>query len=736
MAGTITDGYWDRGTKPGTGPSTDPVTDASGFGMVSKSAVSKPIPIVYGTAWTQGYPILFDGTFTGSQVWAQEFYDALMPSRGALVSGTCARAIYAFAQGPVAAIEFVRRDKIVFQSGTGGETEGRFDFKYLSASDTKAGAWTHQPSFQLGDASTAELWSPLAGSEGSPYLIAHGHLAALRCERLILPGGRVPSLWARVRGKLAAYADPWVAAEAPDGFDSVWNALPGDVIKDLLQSSLWGIGLPDGTIVTDVGPNGDAASSYDRYCRARGWFVGLALTTRQSALDVVKMILAATDSTICVSGSTWRVVPYGDTTIGSGVYVYTPPSVSIGVSDEDLAKVGDSASERGDFVEFDSVDLEDTYNSHPITYVPGYTWGEDEAPAGYVDTADVTATQLREAAAISLPCIRSAVHANAISALLVQRSLYNRATARIPLSWRHPHVEPADRLSLTLSKFGIASKSFRVVGTEEIDSGETIVELVEWNTGEAVVPVYTPQTPDGLGGNASSGSDPSRASIAAIASDSVFSAGEHLAALLAWRDLQSSNTDLCDRAAAATVTAEKAAWTAALNWLGSYLNGSTGPTTWSTGTPAWLTSTEDIAIDPETWLARWNGALNARIALLNALTAAAQSDANTALARLGAMADDSILSPEERAFAVLSWVELEGSDADLIAKASASGVAYSAYHTAFVALATYLNAGVTWSSGTPSWLTSIVDISILPATWKAKWTDAYTERDKLSLIHI
>lgn len=508
MAGPIDDGFFDRKKPPTKGGPLD-------FSRYSSAPLSKPLPVVYGTAWVEGVPLYIDKTSSG---WISEWQDiAGVPSVKGYASGTQALVQMAFCQGPVTSIDYIRRDKVLHHAGA--TSGGRFNFKHLSAADDQSGAaFSYQPTFTLGDASTASLWSALS-AETNPYRrLAYGHLAMMRCERLAFIGGRLPSLFARVRGKLANYADPGILAEstAMGSAQTVYNALPGDVIKDLLTSAIWGVGLPTGSVVTDVGADGSANSSFDRYCHARGWYIGLAITTAQSAFDVVKMILAATDSTIAVSGSTWKVIPYGDTSVGPRAgYTYTPPSVSIGLTDDDLVQ----ASPDADPVELDQVGEEDTRNAFPLTYVPGYGWGEDEAPAESMDVASVSTTGLRRASARSLPCIRSGPHAQAISALMASRSVYNRTTARFSVNWRHPEVEPGDFVSLTHAQLGFTAKTFRVLSTEEGADGATAVEAVEWNTGVSVVPVYNPQTADGLSYNPTSGGDPGIGAIIDMASD-------------------------------------------------------------------------------------------------------------------------------------------------------------------------------------------------------------------------
>ena len=569
--------------------------DASRF---SSTPLSRPLPTVYGTAWVEALPIFLDSILPGRiPVWKDS---AGSPTLNGDTDGLRCRVQYAFCQGPITSIDWIKRDKVLFNATPG---TGIFDFKYLSAVDAAGGTtYSYQPSFTTGTASTATVWTPLSGEASPAVRIPHGHLALMRCERFAMPDGRLPVLWGRVRGKFATYADPGISAESlamTGAAMTVYNALPGDIIKDLL---------PAASIVTDAGTDGAAASSYDRYCHARGWYLGFAITEEQSVMDVVQMILAATDSALAISGSSWRVVPYGDTAITRGSYTYTPPTTSIGINDDDLV-----LSDPGiDPVELEQVAEEDTRNSFPVSYVPGYGWAEDEAPAESMDVASVTATDLRRAAVASLPCIRSAAHAISISGLLATRNIYSRTVARFSVNSRHPEVEPCDFISLTHAMAGISAKVFRVISTEEGENGATLIEAQEWNTGVSVVPVYNTQTADGLIQPGASGANPMATSVDAMASDSVFSASEHAGALTAWKDLADSSAGLVAKAALLGVSSS--AWTTALTALGTYLNAGSA---WTTGTPSWLAAPYvDVAITAATWRTNWDTAYLRRNQLL------------------------------------------------------------------------------------------------------------------------
>jgi len=105
---------------------------------------------------------------------------------------------------------------------------------------------------------------------------------------------------------------------------------------------------------------------------------------------------------------------------------------------------------------------------------------------------------------------------------------------------------------------------------------------------------------------------------------------------------------------------------------------------------------------------------------------AAQAAANAANAALADIASDGKLTPSEKQSTRLQWDTILGERAGIQSRADAVSVSRTDYDSAFQALATYLNAGTTWSSGTPSWLadanlstTTPIDGPTFRANWKA-----------------
>jgi hypothetical protein len=123
--------------------------------------------------------------------------------------------------------------------------------------------------------------------------------------------------------------------------------------------------------------------------------------------------------------------------------------------------------------------------------------------------------------------------------------------------------------------------------------------------------------------------------------------------------------------------------------------------------------------------------------------AAAQSTANTAASNattannlLADIASDSKLTPVEKSAVRAEWdvVAAEKSVNNTQATTFSVTTENTTYNNAFQALANYLNAGVAWSSGIPSWISDAnlgTTTTIVGATFRATWKTYYDARTAL-----
>jgi hypothetical protein len=111
--------------------------------------------------------------------------------------------------------------------------------------------------------------------------------------------------------------------------------------------------------------------------------------------------------------------------------------------------------------------------------------------------------------------------------------------------------------------------------------------------------------------------------------------------------------------------------------------------------------------------------------------AAAIANSNTAIAAVGVIADDSLLSGLEKKAVRVEWEAIVAERTLIEAQATTFSVSFTSFRNAFIALATYLNNGVTWTTGVPNWITDSnigANQTIVAATYRAKWTAYYTQR--------
>jgi len=124
----------------------------------------------------------------------------------------------------------------------------------------------------------------------------------------------------------------------------------------------------------------------------------------------------------------------------------------------------------------------------------------------------------------------------------------------------------------------------------------------------------------------------------------------------------------------------------------------------------------------------------AATALTNAATA--QNSANTANSLLSDIAADNKLTATEKHSVRKEWdiVAAEWSGISTQADTFTITTEKTNYINSFQALANYLNAGVTWSSGVPSWISDAnlsVTTTIVGSTFRTNWKNYYDKRTAL-----
>jgi hypothetical protein len=551
------------------------------------SSYGRPYPVVYGTCAVKGVPL-----------WDYDMGDLkflLDGATGPVTEGRAAEVQYAFSYGPIQGFSSLIYGKRLFGAGGVGTS-------YIGATNPPSG--TSAPDFFVGDGTTT-AWAHYTG--GWETRIPWPMLALMRCRYMWVPdgAGTIPEMKGIVAGRFATNVNTKRNATI-----TAWSrsdALPGDVIRDLVENATYGLGMATGTVITATGADGTAASSYDRYCTANGWYIALPVEDDVSVEEVIAQVLQATNSVGVWTGGKFKVIPLGDSATGSGGTAYTPYLTAYAVTDDDIV-IG-----SGDPIRSRRRSWSDTYNVIPVEYSCDTKNRDSElAVSEDLNVAHAQSFGVRRGEMVSLPCIRSAVHAQSISGILARISCYNRTTFEFTLSPRHGAIlECGDLVSITSTVIGLSAQLARISNIDEDEEGNYRVSAVEWVTGATVTVEGTAQPANGYEIDPVISQD-NYGALQAIASDSVFSAAEHASALTAWKDLSNSSAEVVAKATAVGVSSTP--WTTALQTLSTYLNAGT---TYTTGTPSWLTAPyTDIAITAATWRTNWDAAYSERNKIL------------------------------------------------------------------------------------------------------------------------
>lgn len=114
----------------------------------------------------------------------------------------------------------------------------------------------------------------------------------------------------------------------------------------------------------------------------------------------------------------------------------------------------------------------------------------------------------------------------------------------------------------------------------------------------------------------------------------------------------------------------------------------------------------------------------------------AQNGADSALSQLTNIVSDNMLSGSEKPAERLRWNSIVSEKSGINQQAASFGITTenATFNTAFQALANYMNGGVTWTSGVPSWISDAnisTDTAINGTVYRQKWNDYYTARQSL-----
>lgn len=457
-------------------------------GSVNSSAkksqtLGKPVQAVYGTAAVEG--VLLTKAVPGGRL-ASVQLDGITAD-----DMDVAEVQIGLAFGPVASVDGIIYEKRLY--GPSAITNHQLDDIFMGASG-------FPPEYTLGDPATATTWSLYSGSAYEAWRVPYGNVALFRCGALGCPQNysSLGTLKGVVRGHYASHRNT-AREDLLGGVWDIYDANPADVITDLIENGVYGLGFPAGTVVTSVGADGLAASSYRTYCTAYSFWIALGIDKTVKVKEVVAMILQATNSIGFWDGDpisgqmTFRVVPLGDAAKTANGVTYTPVLTALEIDDDHIVRDGENP------VLVRTRPISERFNVVPVE------WSRDTATrdielvtAEIPDIADQNANGRRRSDPVSLPCIRSLAHAQECSRILGNRSLYNFATYEFTVTPRAAAtIQVGDLLSIVHVPMALNGKLVRVTETDENARGDLRVRAVEWHTGSGITITTLPRLEDG-----------------------------------------------------------------------------------------------------------------------------------------------------------------------------------------------------------------------------------------------
>ena len=249
--------------------------------------------------------------------------------------------------------------------------------------------------------------------------------------------------------------------------------------------------------------------------------------------------------------------------------------------------------------------------------------------------------------------------------------------------------------------------------------------------------------------------DDALSELSAIATDGKVTPTEKAALLLSWTAAVSELPLLCNMAdiymedarlseLTSTIAVYKSDYVTAFNKLGQVLNGgSTYHYTTGSGTfprPLWLSqdrmgTTEELTEAEQTdFNTAWDGYYRERTYLQDLLAEASKKPGSDALGVLDNLADDDVLTPQEKLTVIREWSRYDAERSELLADAAEAHVDSTDYSVAFASLSNYLHdRGVSkgWTSGVPKMLTEAGDSAIDGTAYKTRWNAFFTARTAL-----
>ena len=257
-------------------------------------------------------------------------------------------------------------------------------------------------------------------------------------------------------------------------FSEKIDANPKDIIYDFLTNAQYGAGFN----TTKIGD----WTNYYNYCQAYGLLLSPAFEEQKGAGEHLKEIMRATNSEFVWSEGLLKIVPYGDTALGS----YVPNTTPIyDLNDDDFCSVDEP-------IKITRSTPADAFNQIQIEFTNRANSYNNET-SDSKDSANIELFGLRPNQTETMHSICDATIAKTVSQLILQRTLYIRNTYEFQLSYKYSLLEPMDIVTVTDSVLGLDKFPVRIKTIIEDDSGTLLVTAEEFPFGVSTATAYPKQ---------------------------------------------------------------------------------------------------------------------------------------------------------------------------------------------------------------------------------------------------
>ncbi|KRB18654.1 phage tail protein [Rhizobacter sp. Root16D2] len=253
---------------------------------------------------------------------------------------------------------------------------------------------------------------------------------------------------------------------------------PSRALLDLLMNGRYGANIASDRL--------DGMQDWSDYCVAAGLVMSPALTEQISAAELVQLLGRLTNTAPVWSAGRLKMIPYGDSPEAGLGRMYTPNVTPV----YDLTDDHFIPSPGEPPVQQERKSPADAKNHFRVQYRNrANSYNVDVAEAK--DQADIDAHGLRSEAIVKADWITDGAVARLVAQLLLQRSLYIRATYTFKLPVNFSLLEPMDIVTLTDEGLGLDRHPVRITATdEENDDGDLTITAEDFPAGVASAAMY------------------------------------------------------------------------------------------------------------------------------------------------------------------------------------------------------------------------------------------------------